>query len=60
MKKLFFVIWLCVVLLLPGCGQSVDIKFDSNGGSEIPPIVKAGDFDSDNLPTPTREGYEFI
>lgn len=60
MKKIFFIIALGVVLFLTGCGKTVEIKFDSNGGSEITTIVKAGDFDPNNLPTPEKAGYEFI
>ncbi|HOO43997.1 MAG TPA: InlB B-repeat-containing protein, partial [Bacillota bacterium] len=39
---------------------SIRIIFDSNGGSSVSDIVNPEDLTEDDLPEPTRSGYEFI
>jgi len=59
MKKIYFVIFVFVLFLLAGCGETVNIEFVTNGGSPVEAITSKDDFDQNNLPSPTNEGYVF-
>lgn len=61
-KKLMLIVACLGLLLFTACDgkQTVNIVFDSQGGSDVPAITDKKDFDVDNLPVPTREGYTFL
>ena len=63
MKKFLTLVLMLVLLVLVGCTpvvKNVTVVFDSNGGSEIGPIVvKKGDTIDEPTP-PTMDDYEFL
>ncbi len=62
MKKFLLLLGTLGFFLLTSCHkeESVEIKFESNGGSTISTITNKEQLDFDNLPMPTKEGYTFM
>src|SRR5690554_1129987 len=59
MKKICPMILFFVLLLLASCGSRVLIEFETNGGTPVEAIKSKDDFDQNNLPSTTKEGFEF-
>ena len=61
MKKFLFVILCFSIFILLSCNDKTEVKivFDTMGGSSITTITVKDDFDVNNLPVPTKDGYTF-
>lgn len=60
-RKIFLFFAICLCLFgLTSCKKSVEIIFDSQGGSFVASINDKDDFDVNNLPVPTKEGHTFL
>lgn len=63
MKRLYqiipFILIITLCLVLTGCNKKSQLSFNTNGGNDISSI-SLDSKESYNLPTPTKEGYEFI
>jgi len=59
-KKIILLFVFIIFLVLAGCGKTVNITFESNGGSEVSNITDSNEFNLDDLPTSIKEGYSFI
>lgn len=61
MKKILYItMTLLFSLILVSCSSEFKVTFDSNGGEDIKSITVEGNETIKKLPTPTKEGYEFL
>lgn len=60
MKKILFIIVLCMSLIIIGCTSNVTVTFDSDGGTEIKSQVVSKGSTIDEPNPPEKDGYEFI
>ena len=60
-RKIFLFFAICLCLFgLTSCKKSVEIIFDSKGGSLVASINDKDYFDVNNLPVQTKEGHTFL